>query len=71
MHVYIWRGETARHVLPVTAAILVISYIIVKTLATIPVISYALAGLSFRSACSSCNWVFTFKNVFSIFRHRS
>lgn len=70
MHVYIWRGETAKHVLPVTAAILVISYIIVKTLATIPVISYALAGLPFRSACSSCNWVFTFKKVFSIFRHR-
>ncbi len=68
MHVYIWRGESARHVLPVTAAILVISYIITKTLATVPVISYAFAGLPFRSACNSCNWVFTFRKIFSIFR---
>ncbi len=70
MHVYIWNGETARHVLPVTAAILVISYIITKTLATVPVISYAFAGLPFRSACNSCNWVFTFRKIFSIFRRR-
>ena len=70
MHVYIWRGETARHVLPVTAAILAVSYIIVKTLATIPVISYALAGLPFRSACASCNWVFTFRKLFSLFSRK-
>ena len=71
MHIYIWREETARHVLPVTAAILAVSYIIIKTLASIPVISYALAGLPFRSACISCNWLFTFKKVFSIFRRIS
>lgn len=70
MHVYIWRGETARHVLPVTAVILAASYIITKTLATLPVISYALAGLPFKSACAGCNWIFTFRKIFSIFKRK-
>ena len=64
MHVYIWHDETARHVLLVTAVILVISYIIIKTVATIPYLSYALAGLPFKAACASCNWVFTFRKIF-------
>lgn len=70
MHVYIWRGETARHVLPVTAAIFVISYIITKTIATVPGLSRILTGLPFRSACSSCNWIFTIRNACSFFRTR-
>lgn len=61
MHVYLWNGETAKHVLPVTAAVLVISYIIIKTIATIPGLSYIFTGLPFKIANTSCNWIFTFK----------
>lgn len=63
MHVYIWNHETAKHVLPVTLIIIAISYIITKTLTTIPAISYIFTGIPFKQACGSCNWIFTFRNI--------
>ncbi len=63
MHVYIWNGETAKHVLPVTAAVLIISYIIIKTIATVPGLNYIFTGLPFKTATAGCNWIFTFRKL--------
>jgi len=49
----------------ITAIIFAISYFIAKTLASLPLLCFPITGLTFRSACSSCNWIYTFKNIFS------
>ena len=47
-----------------TAVNFVICYFVTKTAATVPGLCYAVTGLSFKEACRSCNWVYTFKRIF-------
>lgn len=41
----------------------VISYILIKTVATIKPICYIATGMSYKQACDSCNWVYTFRRI--------
>ncbi len=71
-HIYVIYGAKRMGIVPstladtfiMTAAVFAISYIAVKTLATIPVVCYISTGLKFSDACGSCNWIYTFKRVF-------
>ncbi len=38
--------------------------VVSKTLATVPFLSFASTGISFRDANRSCNWVYTFRRLF-------
>jgi len=41
----------------------IVSYLIVKTLATIKPLCYISTGITYKNACDSCNWIWTFKNL--------
>ncbi len=49
----------------ITFAVALISYLATKTLATIKPLCFPITGLTFSTACKSCNWVFTFKKLFA------
>ena len=55
--------EKALHVGLVTILTIVICYIIIKTLATIRPICYLFTGMSWKAACESCNWVYTYRLI--------
>ena len=50
-------------ILGVTALVLVVCWLATKTLASIPYLCYASAGLRFDAASESCNWVFTARRL--------
>lgn len=52
---------SAPQVLAMTVAVLVLAYLIVKTLATIKPLCFLFTGLSYKEACRTCNWVYTFQ----------
>lgn len=55
---------TLADTLQMTAVNFIICYFVTKTAATVPVLCYAVTGLSFKEACRSCNWIYTFKRIF-------
>lgn len=44
-----------------TLIIFALCIVFLKTVSSIPVVSYLLCGVPFRQACESCNWLFTFR----------
>lgn len=46
-----------------TVLILLICYLIAKTLATIKPLCYLITGMTYRNACGSCNWVYSYRNL--------
>ena len=44
-----------------TLCVALICYLLLKTAATIPRISYLVTGMSFQEASRSCNWIYTFR----------
>ena len=50
------------------ALTLIISYILIKTAATIKPICYIATGMSYKQACDSCNWVYTFRKIKSLIK---
>lgn len=51
----------------VTALNFVICMLVLKTVATIKPICYLATGMSYQAACSSCNWVYTYKWIKNCF----
>ena len=52
---------SAPQVLALTLAVLVSAYLIVKTAATVKPLCFLFTGLSYKEACATCNWVYTFR----------
>ena len=50
-------------ILGVTVLVLVVCWLATKTLASVPYLCYASAGLRFDAASESCNWVFTARRL--------
>ena len=53
--------QTKLEVTLVTLLNLVICTLVLKTVATIKPICYLATGMSYKTACSSCNWVYTYR----------
>ena len=53
---------SAPQVLALTLTVLVLSYLIVKTAATVKPLCFLFTGLSYQEACATCNWVYTFRS---------
>ncbi len=51
----------------VTLLNLLICYIVMKTVATIKPLCYIATGMSFKQACSSCNWMYTYCDIKNYF----
>lgn len=51
--------QTAPELLFSTLLIAIVCYLMIKTAATIPPLCYITTGMNFRTACSTCNWVYT------------
>lgn len=47
--------------LGMTVAVFVICYLTVKTAMTVKPLCYLLTGMPYKTACKTCNWVFTFR----------
>lgn len=60
-----------RGVVFLTAVNLVICYFTAKTAATIKPLCYLITGMSYRDACRSCNWVYTYRNFKNLLRRSS
>lgn len=56
------RG-TAAQAAAFTVGLALVCYLTVKTLATVKPLCYAVTGLSYQSACRSCNWVYTARQL--------
>ena len=54
---------TFKDTVVMTALNFVLSYLIIKTLATVRPLCFAATGMSWRDACASCNWVYTFRRL--------
>ena len=52
---------TAPQVLALTLSVLILAYLLTKTLATVKPVCFLFTGLSYREACRTCNWVYTFR----------
>ena len=44
-----------------TALVFALCYLAIKTAMSVPCVCYALTGTRFKTACASCNWVYTVK----------
>ena len=55
--------ERAADVILATVLVIAVSYLIVKTLATVRPLCYAFTGLHYAEACETCNWVYTAKRL--------
>lgn len=44
-----------------TVLVLLFSYLLTKTLATIPYVCYLTTGVPYQTACQSCNWIAAFR----------
>lgn len=51
----------APQVLCLTLAVLIVSYLLTKTAASIKPLCYLFTGLSYAEACRTCNWNYTFR----------
>lgn len=51
--------QTAPELLFSTPLVVTVCYLVIKTAATIPPLCYITTGMNFRTACSTCNWVYT------------
>lgn len=47
----------------VSAVNFMICFLVTKTAATVKPLCYLITGMSYKEACNSCNWVYTFKRV--------
>lgn len=47
----------------ITVLNFLICFVVMKTVATIKPICYIATGMSYKAACESCNWIFTYKNI--------
>lgn len=54
---------SAPQVLALTLTVLVIAYLLTKTLATIKPLCFLCTGLPYAEACRTCNWVYTFRSL--------
>lgn len=52
-----------------TALNFAICYLVLKTAATVKPLCFVITGISYKEACESCNWVYTFRRVFRRFAH--
>lgn len=48
----------------------VVCFFVMKTVATIKPICYLATGMSFKAACESCNWIFTYNNIKKFVKNR-
>lgn len=55
--------ERAAHVILATVLVIAVSYLAVKTLATIRPLCYICTGLTYDEACKSCNWIYTVRTL--------
>ena len=55
----------------ITLLNLLICFIVMKTVATIKPICYLATGISYKSACASCNWIYTYNKIKSKFSKSS
>ena len=60
---YIFTITTLWDTIYITVLNLFICYFTLKTVATIKPICYLATGMSFRTACETCNWVYTFRKT--------
>ena len=52
-----------KHTAIQTVLIYVASFLIMKTVATIKPLCYITTGITYKKACESCNWVYTFNKL--------
>ena len=52
---------SAPQVLALTLSVLILAFLLTKTAATIKPICFLFTGLSYKEACNTCNWIYTFK----------
>ncbi|MBR3691950.1 MAG: acyltransferase [Clostridia bacterium] len=50
-----------------TAGNLLVCFLCVKTLASIKPVCFLFTGIPYKTACASCNWIFTFRRLKSAF----
>ena len=62
--------QTKLEVTLVTLLNLVICTLVLKTVATIKPICYLATGMSYKAACSSCNWVYTYRWIKRCFQKK-
>lgn len=61
MHYYEIRETGLWDTLYLTAGVFAASYLVIKTLSTVPVLCRLFGGMPWQAACKTCNWVFTFR----------
>ena len=47
----------------VTIVNFAICFIVMKTVATIKPICFIATGMSYKNACESCNWIYTYRKI--------
>lgn len=52
-----------KHTVIQTVLIYFASFLIMKTVATIKPLCYITTGISYKRACESCNWIYTFRKI--------
>lgn len=62
--------KTLTDTILVTVINFVICFIVMKTVSTIKPICFLATGMSYKTACESCNWVFTYKKLKGCFDRR-
>ena len=55
----------------VTLLVLIICMVVLKTVATIKPICYLATGMSFKAACNSCNWIYTYRWIKGCFTKKT
>ena len=63
LYFYDLPHERALDVGVATILVILICFLIIKTLATIKPLCYPFTGMSYKEACRSCNWVYTIANI--------
>lgn len=59
---------TAFGTVKLTAFIVVLCYFLIKTVATIKPLCFVFTGMSYKTACDSCNWIFTSRKIKKLFK---
>ncbi|MBE6913132.1 MAG: acyltransferase [Ruminococcaceae bacterium] len=59
---------TALGTVKLTLFIVILCYLIIKTVATIKPLCFVFTGMSYKAACNSCNWVFTVRKIKNLFK---
>lgn len=58
--------DTFRETVYVTVLNFIICFLVMKTVATIRPLCYIVTGLPYKTACQTCNWIFTYRNIKSL-----